>query len=847
MKTRYSVINFIHILFSLFIPIILFAQSYNPPIGIPAPEFGIEESHLIYENSLYDFGSGPEPYRDAGNGPYTHYVDKNDPNATDVGNLFGTPAIPRLTIPKNLTPGSVVEVHNGPYNYFENIHSGTYLPVCYIIGTAQKPVFIRGASAEKRFELGGNNKILVWNVSYLIMENVYIKGPTMQIRQPSDHFVLRYSEVTGETGTGIDIYLGANEYIEGHLNEHMVFYENEIHDNGPYPSPVETNCHGIILHNAYKNVWIIDNKIYNNGDDGIHIFDRSIWDQNPGPGADRIFIGRNVIHHDGENAIDVKGSTNVIISQNECYGYAKIMPSSSGEAIRINNEGNQDNIWILYNKIYDSEDGINPIKALFPPYIIGNIIYDCEIAINRDAALVLNNTIYNTKNAFVGAESIINNIISNANPVVNTVRPDIASNNIFWQNGEDEFYPNCLKTDPLFVNANSKDFRLQTGSPAIDNGIPHEIYDTFYNLYGLPIDVDFDGNPRPQGTQWDIGPYEYEGTGTVRHYLSAYISGQGTVLLSPDNVNYGPGTIVTLRAVPDSGEDFIEWSGDLAGTDSIQQITMDKNNAVMAFFTSPITEDFIIDSIEAQSGQFEMQWDAYAKVDSLDGVIGFSQEIPTVIAFRAYDEHYDDLSCQIIFDRTGFLKVNNSQTFTSDIYISYKANQLFHFRMFTDIDAQIYSVWVTPEEESEVLLADSYAFHPAPGDIEEIKYRCVKMSFNPDRGGAVGMVFVSDFAIITGLKEFYDHENIPTTYSLYNYPNPFNPSTTIEFTLPKSEFVNLKIYNILGEEVVTLVQDKLQAGNHTYQFDGSNLASGIYLYRIEAGEFRKARKMVLIK
>jgi len=89
---------------------------------------------------------------------------------------------------------------------------------------------------------------------------------------------------------------------------------------------------------------------------------------------------------------------------------------------------------------------------------------------------------------------------------------------------------------------------------------------------------------------------------------------------------------------------------------------------------------------------------------------------------------------------------------------------------------------------------------------------------------------------------------LPVIFSLsQNYPNPFNPSTNIEFTLPKSEFVTLKIFNILGEEISTLVNDKLQAGNHTYQYDGSSLASGIYLYRIEAGEYQQVRKMILIK
>ena len=80
-----------------------------------------------------------------------------------------------------------------------------------------------------------------------------------------------------------------------------------------------------------------------------------------------------------------------------------------------------------------------------------------------------------------------------------------------------------------------------------------------------------------------------------------------------------------------------------------------------------------------------------------------------------------------------------------------------------------------------------------------------------------------------------------------NYPNPFNPSTNIEFTLPKLEFVTLKVFNILGEEIATVVNNKLQAGNHTYRFDGSSMASGVYLYRIEAGEFQDVKKMILLR
>jgi predicted GH43/DUF377 family glycosyl hydrolase len=89
---------------------------------------------------------------------------------------------------------------------------------------------------------------------------------------------------------------------------------------------------------------------------------------------------------------------------------------------------------------------------------------------------------------------------------------------------------------------------------------------------------------------------------------------------------------------------------------------------------------------------------------------------------------------------------------------------------------------------------------------------------------------------------------VPSEFELFqNYPNPFNPSTTIEFTLPKSEFVELKVFNILGKEVSTMISKKLNQGNHTFTFDGSNLASGVYYYRIKAGNFAETRKMIYLK
>ncbi|REL24955.1 T9SS C-terminal target domain-containing protein [Rhodohalobacter sp. SW132] len=80
-----------------------------------------------------------------------------------------------------------------------------------------------------------------------------------------------------------------------------------------------------------------------------------------------------------------------------------------------------------------------------------------------------------------------------------------------------------------------------------------------------------------------------------------------------------------------------------------------------------------------------------------------------------------------------------------------------------------------------------------------------------------------------------------------NYPNPFNPTTQISFTLPQSGNVSLAVYNVIGQRVAVLANEVLQSGQHTYSFDASNLASGMYLYRLQTDNFSSVRKMMLIK
>ena len=98
------------------------------------------------------------------------------------------------------------------------------------------------------------------------------------------------------------------------------------------------------------------------------------------------------------------------------------------------------------------------------------------------------------------------------------------------------------------------------------------------------------------------------------------------------------------------------------------------------------------------------------------------------------------------------------------------------------------------------------------------------------------------------MKSFIFNYTPPKEFKLeQNYPNPFNPTTTIQYQLPADARVTLKVYDILGSEVVTLVNEDQEAGYKEVKFSGSSIASGMYIYRLTSGSFSSIKKMMLVK
>ena len=506
--------------------------AWTPPIGIPMPEFGIFETHDMYANATYDFGNGSEPYRDAGNGPYTHYIDNTHPSATNSNNPFGTPDSPRLTIPGALAAGSVVEIHGGPYTGSQlNINAS---------GTITQPIFARGVDPQdppifRKF-------VNIQESSHFIIESIKLDAFSLWVWDNSHHISIHGCEITNGNG-----------FFVGGRSADIVFYNNYVHDLSGMDAPPDQDpdSHGVHISKVDR-LWVVDNTFHHCSGDAVQVggqaaqFDPDLHPQ-------FIYIGRNLMHHNRQTGAWSKVAGDVIISQNTMYAMGE--NAGVGKPCTGSQYG-PERLWHLYNDLSDCADGIRTGM-----YAIGNVVHSTDgwgIQLSSAAeAVAVANTIYDVDGGItvygVDGAHVVDNIISAIrDPGMAHVKvagaPVMEMNHtLFYQNGNpvkilwsrndgtgafDVFdlpgFLNadpdqcrdtsgniaCWDLDPLFVAESNNDFRLQPGSPAIDAGTDHDVYDTFFTLYGLDIRVDFNGIIRPKdgdsdGTpSFDIGASE---------------------------------------------------------------------------------------------------------------------------------------------------------------------------------------------------------------------------------------------------------------------------------------------------------------------------------------------------
>jgi hypothetical protein len=265
---------------------------WQPPRGIPTPAFGIDETAQNHCDNC---------------------------NLRTQSNLDDLDDIP---------PGSIIEIAPGDYDGGNLVIGGS--------GTAAQPIFVRGKEADSRPRIMQATTI---SGSYIIVENIEFdfSHEDRNLTIEGDHIALRHSEVH-------DFYPGHHSttvFISDSTD--IVIYADHIHDNGDFTFSGEQDVHGIGAWGAHR-VWVVDSHLHHNRGDSIQLGHRA------GNALGDFYIGRNLMHDDGENRVDIKETSNVVITENRFYnpteGYPHIVLHDCPE-----------NAAVLYNE-FEGDTGI---------------------------------------------------------------------------------------------------------------------------------------------------------------------------------------------------------------------------------------------------------------------------------------------------------------------------------------------------------------------------------------------------------------------------------------------------------------------------------------------------------
>ena len=316
----------------------------------------------------------------------------------------------------------------------------------------------------------------------------------------------------------------------------------------------------------------------------------------------------------------------------------------------------------------------------------------------------------------------------------------------------------------------------------------------------------------------------------------------GSVGRSPASADgyYNSGTSVQLTAMPATGMYFTGWSGDLSGTANPATVLMSSGKFVRA--------NFVIPSVTIATNptglQFSVDNTTYTFPEQFHWEAGTMHIVSTVTPQGGGSTRWVFGSWTDGGALTHAITVPRSDT-------NYVAVFAAQYTLTTaGLPPAGGSVGRSPSS------ADGY--YNSGTIVQLTAYPATDYTFERWTGDLAGRgnpatitmsavrSVTASFVKVSGVDE--KRRSVPETFDLLpNFPNPFNPTTVIGFQLPAARVVHLVVLDLLGQRVATLVEGKQEAGYHEVTFDASRLSSGIYLYRLQAGDFIRTRRLLLVK
>ena len=751
----------------------------------------------------------------------------------------------QLTVGKSGTDGNPVTIIAGKYSPSPGGHNGRV-----IIdggGSRQHSIYVQNKNyvTVKGFECrhATMGVEIEDNASNIILDSLNIydyQGQAGIMLNGANTYTIDYTTIRNCRIVSYDIYNGQTDGIYAQRCQRTLLHDTYIHQRNQDPS-----AHTDALQAYLTNGWVIYNNFFIN--DSVY---------SPSGGGTPMILGS-------------QGSNPVIIYNNFLYMGGIWDPSGNQNSslwTRWYSQGSMPPTWVIHNTVV-----VNGPR--------------CRDFIQEYNAISINNIIatFSTNGGMANLEENLPNAI----PV------DSTRHNLFWRSWggagfSGQFTGNGhtgsvsgwsswtgtyggtgVNSDPLFVHKfgfepdqGALDGELQAGSPAIGQGEDAEWYINYLNsTYNLTGDwalqwKDRNGNQR--NVTPTIGAYEYNAGPdlTPPKVTGATLLDSVTLIVNfsealdqataEDENNYSitnninvfnaslSGSHVTLQTSPHSQGSYIVTAinvEDLAGN----PVDPDYNTAEYILLPPDSLVKFLVQNVEGV-----IQEPEHTPLKTIDGKGALDGDPDSRWAAQPMPEN-------LIFD----LGTNRTVSRTKLSFYNWNAGRVYSYSVSISSD---HNYWVTIVPQSTSASNEEWTVD----DFSAVNARYVRVDFINNNQSEWAGLWEGEIWGTNATEINPSKNNLPDGFALdQNYPNPFNPSTTIKFSIPISSFVTLKIYDVLGDEVATLVNEEKPEGSYEVKFsttggtsshrDIYNLPSGIYFYRLQAGSFNQTKKMILLK